>query len=517
MTLSIALECKKLCVRRCFYAVLYSLAGQIILLLSYLLFVQFNPVRPLDWLTGTIAAILSWRTWLCLIPLLAAVIGHGILLGKAQLAERRYHAHRFALLAHTVAPMAALLAAHMLIGGLTGWLYVRYLPDAFSGPTTACGDDVRCLNDRYAMLLLAALFAAIYDFVGQRVRKPLIFVRFPLVQQARYLEMRTNVHTILGQSVRAALLPTVMWALVGNWLGAGGLMVTQMALVCGLERPSVDGVTSTTVWLGVQQLVFTFVIVAQIICNMRLTEHLLGMLLTERVEFPVERPAPCPMSVASGGGGGNGDAHSTGDIVRLVDALAVADVRIVRELAALDLSRLGDTTDGAKLRRRQVYALSVPGGHPYNWTALSGQCLQLVDAFRTELRSNVERAMRSESANGLVAAGVGLFPKGPAAFGVRGVGGGVASGGSRSGAGETAGEMAARLLMRQYNETYGIRNMTSPTAAGVEPRADNDALVADPCRRFNEQIERVTAKWQHMKAAVMRLPGEWNGFFVVRK
>lgn len=495
MPSSVSLECKKLCVRRCFYAVLYSVAAQFVLLTTFLLFVNFSALHPFDWLYATVAAILSWRTWLSLLPLLAAVVAHGILLGKAQLAERRFHPNRFATISRTAGPQASLFAMHMAIGLLTAWLYVRYLPAAYATPFGDCaevgvGAHRYCLNDSYVLLLLAGCYTSMYYFVRERCRRPLVFVQFPLVQQARYLEMRTNVHAILVDSLRAAVLPTVAFAVAGYLLG--DVFVSNVAHICGMGRNT--DTMSLTQLLDPSLWLWMFVIAAQIISNMRLVDHLFGTFLTEHMQFPVERP---PRSVHLA------DDSGYGHVVTLCDALAATATPLVQELAALDLATLCDQTAAAAQRRQQVFALSVPGGHPYTWSALAQQCLALIDGFRTELQTNVERAL---AADGCTRPGVAHL-KGPAAFGLRNGGGArppMAE--SSSLAADTASEMAAKLMTRQYNETYGIRPMQARSPAAAQQQQFGEK-PADPCRKFNETVERVQLVWQQFKQAIMRLPG----------
>lgn len=498
---AVELECKKLCVRRCFYAVLYSVAAQFALLATFLLFVHFSPLRPLDWLSGTVAAFVAWRTWLGLVPLLGAVIVHGLLLGKTQLTPRTYHAHRFAAIRRTGARRAALLAVHVAIGLLTAWLYARHLPPAYAHLYAVCEANAEryCLNERYALLLLAGTYTAMYQFVRERVHKPLVFVVWPLVHQARYLEMRTNVHEILGAALRAAVVPIGAFAVAGCVLG--DVFVSNVAQIFGLARDgegtadgsATDGGPSSAAGLFLDPwlVLFMWVIAVQIIGNMRLTDHLFNTFLTEPMQFAVERP-PQPA----------GPATATDTAVTLVEALGSAKTPIVQHLAALNLVQLCQPTAGAAQRRQQVYALSVPGGHPYNWNALCAQCLTLIEAFRTELQIGVEQALRSTTDR----MRTGAYLNGPAAFLLNKT---AANGRPMSAAGESASEMAAKLMMRQYNETFGIRNMSS-TNEQPEPAA---AAEQPACRRAqlqqwcNEMVQQVTLKLQQIKIAFLRLPG----------
>lgn len=180
---------------------------------------------------------------------------------------------------------------------------------------------------------------------------------------------------------------------------------------------------------------------------------------------------------------------------------------MLQELAALDLVALCERTAVAGRRRQQVFALSVPGGHPYNWTALCGQCLAQIDAFREELRTAVELALPADGA--VDGRGASTYLKGTAMRFGRGGAAALMTRSLPSLASESASEMAAKLMMRQYNETYGIRNMTSPHGERQQHQQQQqpELKAADPCRRFNEAIESVTSRWSQLKEAVLRMPG----------
>ena len=65
--------CKLLLLGRCLRAVLLSVAIQFLLLTVFLLFVNFQLLHPLAWVTGTLRLVASWYTWFASIPLVASV------------------------------------------------------------------------------------------------------------------------------------------------------------------------------------------------------------------------------------------------------------------------------------------------------------------------------------------------------------------------------------------------------------------------------------------------------------
>ena len=127
MSSSIILECKKLCIIRCLTAVSLSVCSQFLLLALFLLFVNFDLLHPLQWISGTIGLMFSVYTWFSILPLIASVILYGILLGSSYLAVKHYFASRFRwVIGHFVRKLL-FFGAHVLVGFLTAWLYVKFL------------------------------------------------------------------------------------------------------------------------------------------------------------------------------------------------------------------------------------------------------------------------------------------------------------------------------------------------------------------------------------------------------
>lgn len=332
MPFNVELEFKKLCAGRCFYAVLYSIAAQFLLLTTYLLFVKFSAFHPIGWLFGTIGAICAWRTWLCLVPMIGVVILHGIVLGKSQLEEQHYYSTRFASITKTAGRKLSLLGVHIATGFLTAWLYARFLPYHYTYFYAKCDDgtDNQCLNERYTFIVLNGIYTGIFVFVSNRFPKANIIEDFPVIQQARCNELRFKVTEILYRAVvKQVIVPTA--AYVAGCLVVGGVFMSQVAEIFGLWlSPSYSILDAFLVF-------YMFVISSQIISNIALMEYLLITFLTEYVEFPIE-DSLTPLGEKTG--------------VTLVDGLAAAKTPLVQLLAAFDLSTMSTRENAA--RRKQV-------------------------------------------------------------------------------------------------------------------------------------------------------------------
>lgn len=449
MAFNINLECKKLCIRRCFYALAYSVTAQYFLLTVFLLYVNYSVLHPISWMMTTISTILSGYTWMCALPLIMVVIMYGICLGRVYLAERHYHATRFSRICKTCLDQTLFLVVHVAIGFLTTWLYSRFMHVDYMNFYNKCLENSYCINERYTFLILYGIYMGIYNFVRERVRKD-SRITFPVIQQTRYMKIRDNLSRILFDSLREAFLPTLAY-IVGCCL-LGGVFLSNVAQIFGLHYTGdyhlFDGLL----------FCYLFVLSAQILSNMRLMDFLFVTLLTECFEFPIEN---------------NVQPYEERSEILLVEALAVQHVPIVQELAALDLYTLAHRQPE---RRQQIFQLSVPGGHPYNWNSLSGQCLSLINAYSAELTKSVAHLVHNSNHQQQFYTKIQFPMK------------------------QSATDAANKLLFRQYNENLGIRNIAPDNSSNeVESNSGND-----PLSRFTELIH---AKVQRIKLAAMQAPG----------
>lgn len=348
MTFDVVLELKKLCAQRCLFAVIYTVGAQFLLLTTYLLFVKFSPFHPIGWFFATIGSIFSWRTWICLVPLIGIVVLHGIVLAKTQLAEHHYYSTRFVRIVKSSGRKLALFGIHVAIGFLTAWLYARFLPFHYTYFYAKCNDgtDNFCLNERYTFIVLNGIYTGIFCFVSNRFPKPNVIEDFPVIQQDRYNELRFKVTDIMYRAVvKLVLVPTVSY--IVGCVVFGGIFLSQVAEIFGLwlspDYTILDGFL----------VLYMFVIASQIISNIALMDYLMITFLTEYVEFPIADTRT---------------ALGEKTCVTLVDGLAADKMPLVQLLAAYDLSTISKRENVA--RRKQVsWYLPITLGNTCDWNA----------------------------------------------------------------------------------------------------------------------------------------------------
>lgn len=487
----IDIECKKICVVRCLSAVVCSVAMQFMLLTIFLLFVNFNIFHPIAWITSTFWLIFSIYTWLWILPLISIVILYGIYLGKSYLNGRPTYGTRFVAFFKQFLPKSLFLGLHCLIGFLTTWLYSRFLESDYHcllREKDECAEngwigENFCLNEKYWLISLYGISVAIiYCWKNE---PNLESCEFPIIHQSKYLRIRAFIFTLMRASLVQTFVPVIISFTVYNFIGRYSLIWILSKLL------TYDFALNGTVHIyDIKLFLIVWILSAQIYSNMSLMAFLFQVFLTEPKAFPIESKSVLQQTVPE---------------VTLVQALGNSNVPIIRQLAALDLYTLSEFHD-AYNRRKQIYTLSVPGGHPNNWNALSGQCMSLINAYNHELKELIEEMKKTFpniKYNNNQLYGQKNFMKSSTMLSTP-----VSQ--ILSSTPTTASEMADRIRIRQFNEGSGMRNMLSPMPTML---ATNEQLISpirpiiDPCARFNQAVEAINQRAQGFTQFLFQLPG----------
>lgn len=490
----VEIECKRICVLRCLYAVACNISMQFLLLALFLLFVNFSIFHPLNWITSTISLVFSSSTWLSIMPLLSLIIVYGIYLGKLYLSEQQIYRKKIVELYSTAVPRSLFLLLHISIGILTTWSCSNYLSSDYQKlvvDQTECkvNSQVTCLNEKLLLLSLNGSATAIWYFFKKNPSKAVC--EFPIIYQSKHLQFRAYIYSVLWTSFLRTFLPILVSFAFYTSIG-------RYCLACLIKLTVSNGLefNESVHFYDIKLLFVTWILTTHILANMQLMAFLFEMFLTEPRLFPIELTVPVRNTHFV-------QTQEPINDVTLVEALSNTKVHIVRQLAALDLYTLADSY----YRRQQIYKLSIPGGHPYNWNALGSQCLALINAYNEQLSAAVRHITATGSQS------IGLTPIQP--YNCKTLGNVLTSPRREfiSSTPTTATELAEKIRIRQYNETHGIRNMLSPQRGGLGA-SEADQLISpikpitvDPCQRFNFIFDHVKQRLELFKLALLCVPG----------
>nr|AAZ73088.1 NDC1 [Drosophila melanogaster] len=446
--------CKLLLLGRCLRAVLLSVAIQFLLLTVFLLFVNFQLLHPLAWVTGTLRLVASWYTWFASIPLVASVVLYGVILCQQHLSERRYCPTRYRWLLHYGPRKVLFLFAHLLVGLLTAWLYTGYLHTDYQHLKYKCyGQD--CISAYNVYLLGIGMTAGCYYFVSVHMRKE-ISIEFPIVEQSRAEKMRELLYASLAKSLLSSLLPTISYTAVFCLFGP--MVCHRLSHILSVDMDErLDGFFGVVT--NVRLLFYGYLLTAQILSNMHLMRCFYGILLSEDLPLVVTKPRA---------------AFAHEQDITLVAGLGVFNVYVVQCLAAHHFYKLALRKNSPQ--RAEIFQLTEPGNRPASWRSLCDQCLSILGSFTEELTESMQKISILKCAQSLP------MPKITESL--------------------TTSLMAEKVLLRQYNQKHGIRPIVSPSReVAVESPADGIRHFPNWCELLSTQLE------QSLQRLLQRVPG----------
>ncbi|XP_050069298.1 nucleoporin Ndc1 [Anopheles maculipalpis] len=452
---------RKICTERFILSIGYSLLQQYLLVTIFLLFINFSILHPLNWIVGTVRLLVSFYPWIASVPLAVAVTLHGIVLAKSCLLESRYHSTYFLKLYRNLVQRSVLLFTNGTIGCLTAWLYTRFLRDEYrllflSGDQ----DEVTYLNDRFVYLLMSGVFGGSYYFAREQPNPGA--VDFPIILLPKVAQYWNNLSSALSKSMRKSFVG--MFLYMCFYYTFSCLFRHRLAAFLGGAKLQ-DGSTLYSfcnIVMDVRLLVYTWLFSALILSNINLMHVLFRIFLTEPQNFSLET-----------------SVFQANDDPLLADALAYKQIPIVQQLAADDLFTVAEAQ--SNVRRKQLFALTVPGGHPNNWRRVYEVCMKLIGDFTQELEHSID-GIEPKPAPPMVLMGGVLRP--------------------------TASMDKEYLMKKQYNQNFGIRSLSTPTL--TSPNGVNSE------QHSAKAHEKAVYKVMSIATALKRIPG-YDFLFVESK
>lgn len=442
------LTCKLMLFSRCMRAVLLSVAVQFLLLTVFLLFVNFELMHPLQWVTGTLSLVCSFYTWFASIPLIAAVVLYGVTLSQQHLAERRYCCTRFQWMLYNTPRKLLFLGAHLFVGYLTAWLYTGYLHSDYRQLIYRCYSQ-DCLSSYHVFLLGMGIVAGCYYFVSVHMRQE-VSIDYAIVDQSLTEKLRELLYSTLMKAPVKSLMPTLCYSTIFSLCGS--LLKDKLSHLLGVDADDrLVGIIDMA--SNVRLIFYAWMLTTQILSNMHLMQCFYAILLSEDLPLVVSR---------------NRGSLASDKEVTVVSALGLFNVHVVHCLAAHFIYNESKRKDSPV--RLEIFRLTEPGNRPANWRELCDQCLSIVCSFTDEFTDSMKQisVMKGTEPNHDINSAI----------------------------------LAEKLLLRQYNQLYGIRSVVTTPNEDHSQRLDTKPRhVPNWCERASIQIE------ESFQRLLRRIPG----------
>lgn len=430
--------CRRICNIRFVEAMLYSSALQVLLWTVFLALMKFSILHPFSWISQTVSVLFSLQTTLWLVPLLAVVLLYGICVGHQYLHKPDYFPTRALWIYHTIVRNCTFFAVHVIFGIVTAWMHSNYSSVKLS--KVNCDAENRyCVHETSLMSILYGIYVSSYYFF---IKGP-IDTNFFIIQQNIYIKTRSNLISLLGKSAVDSIGPLLTYLLVYVILRGSIKFYIGATFNVDFHDASI---------FNLMQIFYLWIMSAHLLCNIMAISALFKVCVEKYTSFPIADNQIQPDSTA----------------ITLNDAIS-SEIASIRKLASYDLFNLANASDAT--RRLQIFALSMPGGHPYNWITLSATCLQQMDSYYDSLSKSIEEIVHDNKTN------VNNRLGRPVPIGV---------------------SVADKVRFRQYNQNYGIRNMSM----NGNYSTDNPAS-----EQINDIIGTIKLRYAALKAYIMKLPG----------
>lgn len=360
-------------------SVFWSFILQAVLLIMFLFIMNFNPWHPVLWIQQSLALSVSLRTWLYLVPLGLVIFAQCIVCCKDFIVVNRYCGTRFAVFCSMFSPHTLIIGTlYSVTGGLITWIYLSLLGGKYGKMLAVCSSDEKktCLIEGYLFLILNGFWIGIYFFVHDHVFG-LKTVLFPIVQQLKFLQVKAELQPLMKQAMIDAVSPTIYFVVMYYWNGGAVRDYVSDFLDSNIEEKSQETIFGLMNMMNVSLLLYSWFFSSTFIFTIYIMKLMFQVNLTEHIVFPVTPVLGNP------------------DCLTLHQSLSLTDIPIIHYLGFLDLKILAEKDHG---RREELFALSHPGGHPYNWNAVVEETLKLIRKFTEDLnQANIEVQPTPES------------------------------------------------------------------------------------------------------------------------
>ncbi|XP_048352174.1 nucleoporin NDC1 isoform X2 [Sphaerodactylus townsendi] len=359
-----------------------SMAWSVLLLpLCTAAFISISSIdlfHPVQWITSSFNYLYTSYVIFCLLLM-------SLVIAVINLFNLEFHTvvpsipcSRLALIGKVIHPQQVIHSvAHAVMGMLVAWCAAVMTKEKFlflSVPCTASEsspDDVPyvCLNEYHLFLLLLGAFMG-YSYSLRYLIHNMNYLPFPVIQQYKYLRFRRSLPLLAKQSCVESVYMVRNFCAAYYFFGyiPKAWIITTMNLHVDSKLHPLDTVAGL---LDLSLLYHSWLCGVFLLTTWYITWLLFRIYSTEAHHFPVQPTF----------------AEETNHCLPKI--LNSNPPSILKFLALQDLMFLSKYSS---VRRQEVFSLSQPGGHPHNWTAISRECLNLLNNLTLKLIMHQEAA-----------------------------------------------------------------------------------------------------------------------------
>lgn len=237
----------------------------------------------------------------------------------------------------------------MLAGAIANWSYLSFLlPYNYTVMYNQCQDESKsyCVNEVFVFIFTLGLWEGLVYFLNSYIFKQHEIFAFKANQQTTiFQDIKINIRTILVKSFKNAIRPTLVFIVL--YIIFRDLILNVFAKLLLVHANEKMNLLSSVHFVLIAFLTNTMFLYAT-----NLILFIFNVVLTKRHVFTIKD---------------------------LLQALSEDhQISCIKKLVYLDLVLL---TEQNQERRKEIYKLSQPGGHPKTWNFVKEKCLQNITDY----------------------------------------------------------------------------------------------------------------------------------------
>ncbi|KAM8792179.1 nucleoporin NDC1 [Rhynchonycteris naso] len=338
----------------------------------YIIFSSIDLFHPIQWLSDSLNDLCSSCIIFYLLLLSVVIIIISIFNVEFYAVVPSIPCSRLALIGKIIHPQQLMHSfVHAAMGMMVAWCAAVMTRGRYSFLVVPCtgtesldGPAAQtCLNEYHLFFLLAGAFMG-YSYSLLYFINNMNYLPFPIIQQYKFLRFRRSLLLLVKHSCMESLFLIRNFCIVYYFLGHIPRAWISTAMDLHIDEQFHKPLDTVSGLLNLSLLYHVWLCGVFLLTSWYNSWILFKIYATEAHLFPVQLPF----------------AEESDECLPKV--LNSNPPLIIKYLALQDLMLLSQYSPS---RRQEVFSLSQPGGHPHNWTAISRECLNLLNDMTQKL------------------------------------------------------------------------------------------------------------------------------------
>nr|XP_058159523.1 nucleoporin NDC1 isoform X2 [Dasypus novemcinctus] len=337
----------------------------------FIIFGSVNLFHPIKWLSDSFNDLYNSYVIFHLLLLSAVIVIISIFNVEFYAVVPSIPCSRLALIGKIIHPQQIMHSfIHAAMGMVVAWCAAVMIKGRYSFLVVPCTGTESlgapavqtCLNEYHLFFLLAGAFMG-YSYSLLYFVNNMNYLPFPIIQQFKFLRFRRSLFLLLKHSCVESLFLVRNFCILYYFLGH--IPKVWISTAMDLQKDEqLHPLNTVSGLLNLSLLYHVWLCGVFLLMTWYISWTLFKIYATEAHLFPVQAPFVEESEEC------------------LPKVLNSNPPLIIKYLALQDLMLLSQYSPS---RRQEVFSLSQPGGHPHNWTAISRECLNLLNDMTQKL------------------------------------------------------------------------------------------------------------------------------------